>query len=69
MVWLVGAAFIAFGVVMLLKRDWMWRVTRMGNEMRGQVSERTDLWEMGNAIGGVVTIVVGVILILLPTPA
>jgi hypothetical protein len=65
-VWLFGIGFVVLGVVMLVKRDWMWALTQMGNEFRGQASERSDLWEVGNAIGGVITIILGIVLILLP---
>ena len=59
----VGVVVIAFGAVSFLKRDWIWELTRMGNDWRGVASERTELWETRTVIGGIVAIVFGGILI------
>jgi len=66
---LFGLLFIAYGIVSLVKRDWMWALTKMGNDFDGQVSQRNELWELRTMISGVVAIVIGIVLILLPTPA
>jgi hypothetical protein len=62
---LLGAALTIWGVISLVKPDWAWSLTELGNSMRGVQSERTDLWGVGNAIGGVVLIVVGLVLVVL----
>jgi hypothetical protein len=64
----MGVIAIIFGVISLVKRDWIWALTRMGNERSGLASERTELWENGTLIGGVIAIVLGVIAILLEAP-
>jgi hypothetical protein len=62
---LFGIIFIALGVISLVKRDWMWTLTRIGNDLEGEASHRNELWELRTAIGGVVFIIIGIILILM----
>ncbi len=59
LVLLLGLAITGFGVLMIVKEEWMWGLTEWSNSFKGVVSERTDNWEIGNAIGGVIAIVVG----------
>lgn len=66
---LFGLIFIAYGVISLVKRDWMWALTKMGNDFEGQASQRNELWELGTTISGVVAIILGIVLILMPAPA
>ncbi len=56
---LFGIAFAGLGIVMLLAPDLMWGWQQRNNEARGQVSERTERWDRGNRISGVIAIVVG----------
>ena len=58
-----GIVAIALGVVSLVKRDWMWALTKMGNDFEGEASHRNDLWELRTAVGGVFLIIVGLALI------
>jgi hypothetical protein len=60
---LIGVIAIVLGIISLAKRDWMWNLTRIGNDMEGEVSNRNDLWELRTIVGGVVLIVFGLILI------
>lgn len=64
---LFGIAFIIFGVISLVKRDWMWTLTRMGNDFEGQASNRNERWELGTVIGGWIFIIAGIVLILIPS--
>ena len=59
LVFLLGVAIAGFGVLMIVKEEWMWGLTEWSNSFKGVVSERSDNWELGNAIGGVIAIVVG----------
>ncbi len=50
---------IGFGVLMIFARDFMWELTAWGNQWKGVRSERTEQWEIGQVIGGVVFILIG----------
>jgi hypothetical protein len=52
----MGIVLIILGILSLVKRDWMWTLTRIGNEMDGQVSRRSEPWEIKTVVGGVLLI-------------
>ena len=56
---LLGIISIGFGILMLVARDFFWALTEMGNSFAGRQSERTELWEGGQMISGVVFILIG----------
>jgi hypothetical protein len=64
---LFGVLFIVIGVISLVKRDWMWTLTRIGNDFEGEASQRNELWELRTVIGGVAMIILGFVLILMPS--
>ena len=64
---LIGILMIAFGVISLVKRDWMWTLTRIGNDFEGEVSQRNELWELRTVISGVAAIILGIVVLMLPT--
>lgn len=51
--------FLGFGLLSLFARDLMWDLTEWGNSWRGVTSERTENWESGQIISGVVMILIG----------
>lgn len=59
LIFLFGLGLAGLGLLMIVKQDWMWGLTEWSNSFKGVVSERTDNWEIGNAIGGIIAIVVG----------
>jgi hypothetical protein len=61
----IGAIAICLGLVCLFRREWMWQLTRWGNEWEGQGSERSELWDTRTTISGVVFVVVGLGVIVL----
>lgn len=65
LVLLLGLAIAGFGVLAIVKEEWMWGLTEWSNSFKGVVSDRTDNWALGNAIGGVIAIVVGLGVIVL----
>jgi len=60
-----GVILVGVGVVAALNSDVMWSLTERTNRARGQVSERSDLWERGNSVGAGIAIVTGVVVIFL----
>jgi hypothetical protein len=56
---ILGIVAIGFGVLMLVARDFFWTLTEMSNSFAGRQSERTELWEAGQMISGLVLIVIG----------
>jgi hypothetical protein len=65
LVFLIGAGILVYGVISLVKPDWSWSLQELNNSFKGVASERTGLWEVGNTIGGLIAIVVGLILVVL----
>jgi len=63
---LFGLIFIVYGVISLVKRDWMWTLTKMGNDFEGEASHRNEMWELRTVISGAVAIIIGVVLLMLP---
>jgi len=57
----LGILSIGFGILMLVARDFFWALTEMGNSFAGRTSERTELWEAGQMISGVVFILIGAV--------
>lgn len=59
----VGILLVGLGILFLVARDFFWALTEMGNSFNGRTSERTELWEAGQVISGVVTIILGAVVI------
>jgi len=60
MLWVLGLVFIAMGIAMLAFPDLSWELTHMGNQMQGvESSKRTEMWEFGNMVSGIILIGVG----------
>ena len=60
---LLGIICVGLGILILVARDFFWALTEMGNSFAGRTSERTELWETGQVISGVGTILVGAFII------
>lgn len=57
-----GVLFLLIiGALSLFSKDIVWDLTVWQNQMRGVASERTPSWETMTTIGGVVSIVIGLI--------
>jgi hypothetical protein len=59
MIILLAIVICLYGLALLFARDFMWDLTVMGNEMKGRASERTELWETQQVIGGVICLLLG----------
>lgn len=60
---LLGIVVAGLGILVLVARDFFWALTEMSNSFAGRTSERTELWEAGQMLSGVVTILLGVVVI------
>lgn len=49
------------GIMNLFFRDSVWELQVFSNEMRGQASERTELWDIATAISGAFFIIVSIV--------
>ena len=57
-----GVLFLLIiGALSLFAKDIVWDLTVWQNQMRGVTSERTPAWDTMTTIGGVVSIVIGLI--------
>jgi hypothetical protein len=54
-----AGALIGLGLLFLFARDLMWEWTERSNSRKGVVSERTEGWETGQTIGGILFILIG----------
>jgi hypothetical protein len=64
-VFLVGGFFILIGLGFFFARDLAWEADAFGKQMQGYAVERSDLWEFGANIRGVLLIGAGIVLILM----
>ncbi|MGG6267563.1 hypothetical protein ACQ4M3_12105 [Leptolyngbya sp. AN03gr2] len=60
---LIGLLVLAFGCSLIFARDAWWEVQKLGNQMQGQVSERTLAWEVAQMGLGVIAIAISIALI------
>jgi hypothetical protein len=58
-----GLAALVLGLLSIFAKDLMWKITVWQNQNKGLASERTENWERGTTIGGVIVILVGLFLI------
>lgn len=56
----LGVLVIGLGLLMIGARDFFWSLTSLNNSFAGRQSERTELWEAGQIISGVVLLLIGV---------
>ncbi len=59
MMFLFGVFLVVCGGCALLFPDAMWALAKWDNETDGVASERTDIWERMNVVGGLMLIVAG----------
>lgn len=64
MVILAGVGFIVLGVFSLVAGDFMWSWQRFSNDLEGQVSQRTEAWEVKRIGAGIGLILVGVVFVI-----
>jgi hypothetical protein len=64
-VFLVGGFFILIGLGFFFARDLLWEADAFGKQIEGYAVERSDLWEFGANVRGVLLIGAGVIFILM----
>lgn len=60
---LLGILAAGFGIALIVFRDFFWQLTRLGNQFEGQKSERTELWDTGQILSGLVLIGIGAFVI------
>lgn len=53
----------AIGLLLIFGREFLWKVQVFNNQLEGQKSERTELWDAGQVISGIVMLLIGVALI------
>lgn len=59
-----GSLFlIIVGLLSIFAKDIMWEFTVWQNQAKGLASERTDRWDTGTTIGGVMGILAGLFLL------
>ena len=58
-----GLLALAYGVVALARREWLWALIRPGIRWEGEASERTETWEIRMVAAGIIALVVGFVLI------
>ncbi len=58
-----GLGALILGLLSIFAKDLMWEITVWQNQNKGLASERTENWETGTTIGGVIVILVGLFLI------
>jgi hypothetical protein len=66
LVWIIAIGLIGYGLVLLLNRDLAWQWTVRSERYKGHSEdslEQTPEWEFNNALGGIVSVAIGVILI------
>lgn len=57
----LGLVFAAIGLLMLLVPDLAWWFTERSNAAKGQVSERSDAWERGRVVSGVLMLLIALV--------
>jgi hypothetical protein len=57
---LAAIVLIVVGVLNLVAPDFLWSLTKFGNEWKGVASERTEFWDVRRVFGGILLIVLGV---------
>jgi hypothetical protein len=55
---------IVFGVLSIFAKDVVWDLTHFQNQLNGVASERSEVWEAGTTISGVVMLIVGVVFLI-----
>ncbi|MBI3173164.1 MAG: hypothetical protein HYZ25_05555 [Chloroflexi bacterium] len=59
-----GSIFlIVIGLLGIFAKDMVWDLTVWQNQMEGLASERTETWDTMTTIGGVVSILMGILAI------
>lgn len=58
----VATLLVGFGLLQFIAPDLIWSLTEWNNQMRGIQSERTETWEFGRVVSGVILIVCGIVL-------
>jgi hypothetical protein len=64
MVILAGVGFILFGVFSLVAGDFLWEWQRFSNDLEGQVSQRTEAWEVKRVAASIGLILLGVVCVI-----
>ena len=55
---------ILYGIICIFFKDLAWELNKFSNDLRGQVSERTDAWETMMTITGIGAIILSIVLII-----
>ena len=56
-----GIFLLALGLLNIFGKDLMWEITLWGNSLKGLESERTSNWDTMTTIGGVVSVIFGLV--------
>ncbi len=62
---IAGLFFVALGLAAVFATDTMWRLTQWNSSLRGLESDRNPWWEWKTRGGGVVSMILGVVVIVL----
>lgn len=54
-----GLLSLIWGSSLIFARDFWWKMTKFGNQMEGEASERLDVWEGKTILAGVVLMGIG----------
>ncbi len=66
LVWIIAIGLIGYGLVLLLNQDLAWNWFVRSERYKGHSEdslEQTPEWQFSNALGGVVSVAIGIILI------
>ena len=55
----IGLAILAIGIVQFVAPDFVWKIDKTFNEMHGQKSRRSETWDFGRVLRGVVFTLIG----------
>jgi uncharacterized membrane protein HdeD (DUF308 family) len=59
---LIAILMVILGLLSIFAKDLVWELTAFGNRLEGKASERTDTWDVGTTVSGVIFIVLGIVL-------
>lgn len=59
----VGILVGLMGIIQIVFPDFVWRVDKAFHEMNGVTPQRSDAWDLGRVVRGIVFILVGVLFI------
>lgn len=62
---IVCVVLIIIGLISIFAKDLAWEWTEFSNRNKGVRSERTPEWETATTLGGVISVIAGIVLLLM----